>query len=274
MIRNKTLTAILASSLGFAATTQAATITWSPSTNLTAGGINDSFVSTNGTFVLGFNGAGSTVTLNGVEFTGYYDGNGGAYPGSPNFSHSGGGATFSGNFVNANGSGTFGGGEFGGDANITELLGGALWSGTQIDLTGLTPGRMYEIQVIVNDARGGGAGVRDTDWEVAFTNGVDTTIGGIADLNNRPVDVGGDPNLAGDSIIGTFSTSPAGTTQSFGIGATRSGGFNIGDPISNPNGGQAQFNAFQLRDIGPAIPEPSSALLALIGLGFGLRRRR
>lgn len=249
---------------------QAATIAWQPSVNLFAGGNNDAFVSTNGSFVLGFNGAGSTTTLNGVTFTGYFDGNGGAYAGSPNFSHSGGGATFAGDFVNANGSATFADGEFNGSADIAEVLGGALWSASAVTLSGLTPGQEYEMQVIVNDARGGtNAGIRDTAWEVGFTDGVGTTVAAIADLTNRPLNDSTSPDLAGDYIIGTFIADGTGM-QAFSFGATRAG-FTVGDALPGPNAGQAQFNAFQLR----AVPEPSTGILAgLAGLGLILRRRR
>ena len=68
-MNNRTHTAILAASLGLAATAHSAIITWQPSVNLTASGINDTFVSTNGMGVLAFNGAGSTTTLNGVIHT-------------------------------------------------------------------------------------------------------------------------------------------------------------------------------------------------------------
>lgn len=254
----------LALMVGSVTTASAGTITWLPSVNLFAGGDNNNFISQNGTFVVGFNGGttSATTTIGDSVFTAV---NQATITGA---GHTGGGVTLTSDFINDAGPTTFQDGEFT-VGDVSGLINSGLWSGTSFTMSGLTVNQQYEMQILVNDARGGtGAGTRDTLWEVGFNDGVGgTTIAGKADLNNRPFNDSGDPNLAGDYIIGTFTAMT--TTQTFDFAATRAG-YTIGDDLTNVNAGQAQINAFQLR----AIPEPSS--LALLGLGslFLAKRRR
>ena len=261
----------------------AGVIVWQPSVSLFSGGNNDAFVSTNGTSVLAFNGGiagnipNNPTVLNGVGFTSL-DAAGLA----AGLTGVGGVGVRTDTLSNQAGPTTFGDGEFSGNLDIFNVLAGAVFDGgnatagqNAIEFTGLTPGNTYEIQVFVNDARGGtNAGTRDTEWEVGFTDGSGNgLIAGEADLTNRPFNNGTDPNLAGDYIIGTFVANSA--TEGFNIAGTR-GGLSIGDDISdaNTNNGQAQINGLQLREIA-VIPEPSSlALLGLMGLGMVTVRRR
>ncbi|MDB4409051.1 PEP-CTERM sorting domain-containing protein, partial [Akkermansiaceae bacterium] len=77
---------------------------------------------------------------------------------------------------------------------------------------------------------------------------------------------------SGDYLIGTFTADAA--SQTFRMGATRAGNYVDGQAYDNSNGGQAQINALQVRDLG-VVPEPSStALLGLGGLALILRRRK
>ena len=260
--------AITSSVLAVAVTAQASLITWQPSVDLVAGGLNDEFISTNGTSVIAFSGSNSTdpLVLNGVTFQSVNNTGTAPFTGV-------GGVSFTSTATDTAGPATFGAGELGaaGNADLTNLLQGAIFNGggTQT-LGGLVIGQAYEIQLIVNDARGGtGAGIRDTAWEVGLTDGVGTTIAGIADLTNRPFNDSASTAVNGDFIIGTFTADATGS-QSFDFGATRAG-YTLGDELVNVNNGQAQINGFQLR----AVPEPSSALLiGLAGTALMFRRRK
>jgi len=245
---------------------EAAVITWNSSVDLFSGGNNANFVSNREDFIVGFNGgtSSSTQTFGDSVFTATTS----AVLSTTGVT--GGGVTVTGNFTNQAGPTTFGDGEFTGIGTIFDLLNSAVYDGDQLNLAGLTIGKKYEMQIMVNDARGGtNAGIRDQAWQVGFNDGNGgTTITGLASLTNRPLNDSTSNATAGDYIIGTFIADA--TTQSFNFGATRSG-FSLGDVLSSPNSGQAQFNAFQLRQ----IPEPTRAVL--LGLGFVtlvMRRRR
>lgn len=271
-MKNKLLYAPLTALIGMTACANAASISWQPSVNMYAEGNVDTWISTNGTSLIAINGGGDAVTtqtVNGVTFTAATFTTTGA-------GITGGGVTMTGNFSAGAGPTTFGDGEFSGNAPLYNLINSAVYGGggdsTTVSFSGLTVGNTYEMQIMANDARGGtNAGIRDVAWQMGLTDGADaTTIAATVDLTNRPFNDSSSPDVAGDYIIGTF-TADAGT-QTFNMVATRSG-FTIGDALTNPNGNQVQFNGFQLRDISP-VPEPSSALLALVGLAFGLRRQR
>ena len=76
------------------------------------------------------------------------------------------------------------------------------------------------MQILINDARGGGpGGGRDTLWENGFTDGVIATITGIADLTNNPFYDQTPGLFAGDYIIGTFTADA--TDQSFLFGGSK-----------------------------------------------------
>ena len=271
--------AVLAGAMCFATctATHAQVISWMPSVDLFAGGDNDDFISQNGDFVVGFNG-GATPTSVSVGDSVFAPATL-AELGSAGSGISGGGVTVNGNFTGQTGGGTFGDGRFTG-GTVSSLITPGLFEGTNLTLTGLIPGTTYETQILINDARGGGgAGIRDEEWQVAFNDGNGgTTITGIAQLTNRPFNTAADPNIEGDFIIGTFVADSTGT-QSIDFIASRGnvtaqeldlgGAFG---PAQNFNAGQAQINAFQLRAI--AVPEPASATLLLGGLLLGLSKRR
>ncbi len=158
---------------------------------------------------------------------------------------------------------TFGDGEFT-DTAVGDLLKTAAWdhpydsaNPDTVTFSGLTPGDTYEMQILVNDARGGSsAGIRDNAWQVAFTNGDDDVVATTASLTNRAYDTNGDPRLAGDFVIGTFVAAADGI-QSFSMSATRGNNlpadqFIVGQSIDiagDASRGQTQINALQLRNI-------------------------
>ena len=263
-----------------------AQINWSPSVDLFAGGDNADFISQNGTFVFGINSGGATTTVGDSLFTGF------GTPSNPLFlqtqTTTQNGITFAGGF-DETAVGAFDTGPFS-DAGVAALLPGAIWDHTfdpaastpTVSFSGLTPGYTYEIQVLVNDARSFGAGIRDTAWEVAFTNGSDDLVAVTADLNNRAFnDMFGDANY-GDFVIGSFVADTSGI-QSFDMSATRGNDqtqtqFVVGQSIDlaanggTPSPGQVQINALQLRVT--AVPEPSSSTLLGLALIAGMMRRR
>jgi len=209
-----------------------AVISWGSTGQLYTGNAADeSFISTNGTLVEAVNGGGTTETANGVTFTGFVGANGTADT-SP-----GGFITVNGAITNAN---AFTQAEFGNNA-VGNLIHSALWSADRVILNNLIVGNLYEIQILMNDARG--------NRSVNFIGGVgDGTLSGTPAanllLNNSPAD-GSAPVLpqsnAGDFITGTFTADA--TSQSFDVYGTNSGNvanLAIGDS-------RAHVNALQLR---------------------------
>ena len=252
-MKHKNLTAVLAT-LGLTAAAHSATISWTGS-NITS----DSDVSTNGTLVFGVRGntaTGATTTVNGVDFLHTTRADlaattQGQSPGTESMTTT---------LGNDNAS-SFQAGGVGGD--LAGLINGGYWGTTSgntatVSFTGLTIGQNYEIQLFTNDARTS----RSIVYEMDLSDGNGGT-GVTLQLNNSPDNTNTPGSEPGDFAIGTFTADSA--NQSFELAGMLNGA---------ANAGRTQVNGFQLRDLGPSIPEPSSALLALIGLGFGLRRRR
>ncbi|MDB0068295.1 PEP-CTERM sorting domain-containing protein [Akkermansiaceae bacterium] len=249
------LCSVMASNAG------AALITWQNAVNMFSGDANDaSFISTNGVLVDAANGGGTTVTVNGVLFSGITG------------TQSGGQNLVSGNFSflnhNDNGSAFGQGGFSGGTADVGTLIQSAIWGAQGVTLTGLTSGNVYEIQILTNDARNN----RSDNFISGYGDGVNAgSPAVIAIMNNQPNATGDGPTGTGDNsgqyVIGTFTADA--TTQTFESFGTNSGV--VGNLTLNDS--RAQFNGIQLRNL--SIPEPSSILLTgLAALGFIGRRRR
>ncbi|MDB4766278.1 lamin tail domain-containing protein [bacterium] len=197
-----------------------AAIAWS-SGDITA----DSDVSINGTPVFaisGSAGAGS-VTVNGVNFLHSTR----SSAASLAQGQSPGGESISTTIGNDN-TASF---ETGGLGDIGQIIRGG-WFNTlsgstaSVNLTGLTIGDVYEVQLFVNDARTG----RDDGYVASLDNGV----GGVGidlSLNNQP-----NGGSAGDFGIGTFTADA--TSQSFEMSGFING---------NESPGRIQVNAIQLR---------------------------
>ena len=214
---------------------QAATIAWGAVTGVTS----STSIANNGTFVAAVNSAGTAQTVNGVSFA-----------------------------ANGGGTSTFWTGEGGnstGDTGLDAILNTHVTSyGTpthpsafQLDMTGLTIGQMYQIQIIgIHDLRGCCSGRTytmpdDTGAAPAYTNGTQLA------RNSGGNDGGGSGSAAG-TVIGTFT---ADSVNDFIL---------ITNTVA-PGGNDPGISGYSLR----AIPEPSStALLGLGGLALILRRRK
>ena len=254
-----------------------AQISWSESVPLFAGGDNTDFISQNGTFVLGVApggvselGDGVVATVGTAQFlqadqdSGMPDGTITSVTTTQN------GVTFEGLFSRVQAP-TFGAGEFTDPAAVS-LMVVACWNNTYdpdndvVTFSGLTAGDTYEIQVLVNDARG-----RNLNNQVAFTNGSDQLVAAVAKLSNRENTDEGTLNQNGDFVVGTFVADTSGI-QTFNMSATRGGGVTNGsnlndqfivgesidlttfDPPGSPRGGTTQINAMQLRNISDVDP--------------------
>lgn len=245
-----------------------AQIYWSDSTDLYVAGDNSNFISQQGIFVLGINPGGADTTIGTAAFLnvgGFVNAEGLAVTGGVSSTQNG--VTFIGAFDNVQ-QPTFGDGEFS-NAAIGNLLSTATWNHAYspanpdtVTFFGLTPGDTYEIQILVNDARGGSnAGVRDEAWQVAFTNGNNELVATTAQLTNRSYDTDGDPRLAGDFVTGTFIAAADGI-QTFSMSGTRGNNlpadqFIVGESIDiagDTSSGQTQINALQLRNISAVSP--------------------
>ncbi|MDB6076257.1 MAG: hypothetical protein JWO82_4 [Akkermansiaceae bacterium] len=113
---------------------------------------------------------------------------------------------------------------------------------------GMIAGHTYQVQIWASDTRN----IGQTRWENFSGDGGDVS---------PDVYLPADGSTGGHYIIGTFVADGTGT-QTINI-----------DP-NGTDGGSAQVNLFQVRDLG-VVPEPASAGLLTLGLaGAALRRRR
>ncbi len=254
---------IMGAALLAAGASQAATISWQSSVPMYSGEAKDeTFVDTTGDSVLAFSGSGLTngsTTVNGVQFD-YKD------SAQLNAGLTGvGGVGLAMTTAPGVTSTSFGDGSFSSSAAIYNLIAGGTYGATTINMTGLTIGQEYQLQIFSNDAREG----RHSDYEIGFSDGVNTladsiTAGteGRASLSNRdPVSKLGE--ASGDSIIGTFIADATGN-QSFDINGSTDGS------LMNSSS-RAQLNGLQIR----AIPEPATlGLIGAFGGGIFFLRRR
>ncbi|WP_035606543.1 PEP-CTERM sorting domain-containing protein [Haloferula sp. BvORR071] len=139
------------------------------------------------------------------------------------------------------------------DANYNELLkyGAFVYSSESRGFSwgGMTPGHTYLVQLWISDPRN-----INSSRSAVISSGA----GDLSAVLNYPADGSG----PGQFIIGTFVAAANGS-QSILIDPSQNG---------DPNGGSAQINLVQVRDLG-VIPEPSC--MALAGLGaLGLLRQR
>lgn len=120
----------------------------------------------------------------------------------------------------------------------------AYYNGYRVTLNGLTDGASYQLQIWINDSRNANTaylGFGHLDGSVEVDYNTSDVAGGI-----------------GQYVIGEFVAT--GTSQSFEFKTDVAEVNNV-----------ALLNAFQVR----LIPEPSAALLGVLGLsGLALRRRR
>ena len=199
-------------------------------------------VSTNGSLVFAINGSastGTTTTANGVDFVASTRANAGSIaqgqsPGSESFTTTL-GADNQSSFSNGGIPGVLGSLIEGG------WFGAASGDSASINLTGLTAGETYELQIFASDARGS----RDNTFITRLDDG-DGGIGVDLSLNNQPFN-----GRAGDFGLGTFVAD--GSTQSFNLT-----GF-IGDEASV---NRIQVNAIQLRRLD--VPDLAPGAIPLI----------
>ena len=220
-------------------------IEWQDSVDLYPGSSTEAFVNNwSSTSVLAYNATTTagvvdnpTITLNGVTFmsidpstlnSGYTDANSGV---SIQAAASSGHAT------------AFQDGAFSNNRDIYNVIASGHWALNAFSISGLTPGKNYQIQVFSNDAR------RDANYGVGFSDGSQShaasiLVGtaGFSDLNNDGV---GDKS--GDSIVGTFTATSG--IQTFAIRGTSNAG------ATWNNGSQSQINALQIAEVeGPGDP--------------------
>ena len=163
-------------------------------------------------------------------------------------------------------------GDTGIDPDIDAVLSGhAATAGTYtLNLTGLTIGRLYQIQLIgIHDSRG--SGINQRQYEVSF-GGSDFTTGGTPVVLTRHGygNVSGEPPtpptyqgfVSYGTVVGTFTADAV--TQSIQLRSNTQDS-NFSDDPDPGLGGYILHSA---------IPEPSAALLGGLGLLALLRRRR
>lgn len=255
-------TCLYACFLAFASLSHGA-VTWQTPQNITG----DSDVSTNGSslYAVNFRSTAGTTTVNSVAFTNatalssanytFESLSPSTYHQSPGGTEAPGGTNPTVGFA----SGNFAGLSSGYQDLLSQYAraGGGSGSGAAEDATfnvwalslnGLISGNTYEVQVWINDSRNIATGY----------NGIGTLDRGeggpVVDYNVGNVAGGGG---LGQYAVGTFVAT--GSTEVFTF-----------DTWAAPTANVAALNAFQLR----LIPEPTSALLAALGLCAGISRRR
>ena len=191
--------------VGLAARSHAAPVTWAAPVTIAG----DADVSTAGTPVFAYDWAGSAQTINGVAFTAASSG---ATMGGFGGVHTTAFGSASAPFVNLS-------------AAYKAVLVGSIYTGASactVTLNSLTPGRQYQIQLWVNDARALGLGYARTETV--------TTGGGNTVTLSYPGNVDGAP---GQYTIGTFTADASSQV------------------ITLLGNSATQVNALQLRDLSP-----------------------
>ncbi len=219
MIRERRV-GLMAAVLGFAAwagDARAGLIAWSSPRQISG----DADVLTNGTADRAYVFGGGGDTINGVAFT--------------NFANQAGDTS---NITGTASEGTFGAGNGSLGGPYRDLVSNSIYGsiGT-FTLNGLTAGASYEVEVWVNDSRGGGEQTRSE------------TISGSPTLQFNTAQAEGG---LGQYLVGTF-VADASRSQTLAFA-----------PVV---GGVVQLNGLQLRDLSTAaaVPEPSSLCLCAIG---------
>jgi len=204
-------------------------ITWQAAQD--TAGVGDIAV-TPGEVVLALNGGNSSITVGGVTFTPSNLG--------------------SGEYIGCLIGRTSGDGQY--DALLNSMTFGGGTS-TTLELTGLTPGHEYLLQIWYTDLRGSSDGRTMT-----FSGGGRVAVAGedtapaLSEADVIGNMLGADPaGFLGQYVVGTFIATDTSETLRL-----ETNGF-----------GNAHFNALVLRE----VPEPSTLALLAAGLG-GLRRRR
>lgn len=248
--------ACLALSL-FPSVATAQIINWQPSVDLYQGVIDGSFVNTNGDLAVAYNNTSDTsvsTTVNGVAFTAQT-------VGTPLTGSTGESITINGGTDQATG---FSDGQFENDGDIFNLLRGGTSGINNVTFSGLTAGAIYEVQILTHAE----FEPADNNLIAGFSDGVSNgVVAGTSELNNTG-NSGQFAGRTGDSITGTFNANSSSLTFNvFGTNGGANGVFTNGNT-------QSQINAIQLRNIGTAIPEPTSGILLVGGLLAGLAKRR
>ncbi|MEJ6582110.1 MAG: PEP-CTERM sorting domain-containing protein [Akkermansiaceae bacterium] len=212
---------------------QAALISWSTPADAT----NENVIISPATVVQAYNvgGPALTVTVGGTDVV--FADNSGATGVAANLS---GGANINATYWQGSA----------GDIDFDTILDSQRWNSAagshDITLSGLMGNTTYQVQVFSIDNRGGNSAGR----YYTLSDGVTTSAEAGRDT------AGG----TGQFIVGTFTTGPAETTQTFS---------QIGYRSAGTDNGSSQLNAVVVA----VVPEPSSALLLSLA-GFALLGRR
>ena len=215
---------------------QAAVINWGTSAKAYEAGNETGWVSQLGTSVIAINAsdsANATVYYGGIDWANTDALEALAGVTQNNVTITAGAANLS--YANAFGPGLF--------TDPENFYNGGLYNLGSLDISGLTPGQRYELQMMVIDDRG--TDVRNTilgdgtqDWLASVNAGT----AGAALIRT-------DPKGAGSSIIGNFVADLTGT-QAISIYGNASS-----DLLLRHRASTAQFNALQLRDGSEPVPE-------------------